>query len=98
MLRAHRHGFPKGLGPEMASPPRDAYKEGKMAVLTAKTRSKIPTGKFALPGRRYPIEDRAHAANARARASQFATPAEKAIIFRKTAKYFGSLKKLGGMA
>jgi len=41
-----------------------------MAKLTAKTRKKIPTGKFALPGKRYPIEDKAHAADAKGRATQ----------------------------
>jgi hypothetical protein len=32
-----------------------------MAKLTAKARSKIPSGKFAGPGRSYPIEDDNHA-------------------------------------
>ena len=32
-----------------------------MAKLTAKARSKIPTSKFAGPGRSFPIEDKAHA-------------------------------------
>ena len=41
-----------------------------MTKLTTKTRNKIPGGDFALPGRRYPIEDKAHARNAKARASQ----------------------------
>jgi len=57
--------------------------------LTSAARKAIPTSKFALPGRKYPIPDKSHAANARARASEFATPAEKATIFRKTAKFFG---------
>ena len=38
--------------------------------LTAAARKKIPTSEFAGPGRSYPIEDRAHAANAKARAKQ----------------------------
>lgn len=41
-----------------------------MAKLTAAARKKIPTGKFAGPDRSYPIPDRAHAANAKARATQ----------------------------
>lgn len=41
-----------------------------MTKLTTKARKNIPTEQFALPGRRYPVEDRAHAANAKARASQ----------------------------
>lgn len=38
--------------------------------LNAAARKKIPASKFALPGGRYPIEDRSHAANAKARATQ----------------------------
>jgi hypothetical protein len=38
--------------------------------LTAAARKKIPTKEFAGPDRSYPIEDRAHAANAKARARQ----------------------------
>lgn len=41
-----------------------------MAELTTKARKKIPTSKFAGPGRTYPVQDRAHAANAKARATQ----------------------------
>ena len=41
-----------------------------MAVLSTKTRNKMPDSKFALPGGRYPIPDKAHAGNAKARASQ----------------------------
>ena len=42
-----------------------------MAKLTSKERKKIPTKKFALPAeRKYPIPDKSHAANAKARATQ----------------------------
>ena len=42
-----------------------------MAKLRAAKRKKLPKSKFALPGsRKYPINDRAHAANAKARATQ----------------------------
>lgn len=42
-----------------------------MATLTAKSRNKLPKSSFGLPGSRsYPMPDRAHAANAKARASQ----------------------------
>lgn len=42
-----------------------------MAKLTTKQRSKLPLTSFGLPGKRaYPMPDRAHAANAKARASQ----------------------------
>lgn len=51
-----------------------------MAKLTAKARNKIKTSNFALPGRRYPIHDRSHAANALARVSQYGSPSEKARV------------------
>ena len=42
-----------------------------MAELKAKTRNKLPAKDFAEPKKRaYPIEDKAHARNAKARASQ----------------------------
>lgn len=59
-----------------------------MAKLTTEERNKIPESEFALPGRRYPIEDESHAANARARVSQHGTPEEKKRVFSKTAKFF----------
>jgi len=51
-----------------------------MAKLTAAARKRIPEGSFALPGRRYPIEDASHARNALARVSQHGTPEEKAKV------------------
>ena len=41
-----------------------------MAKLTAKKRKKLPKKSFAGPGRSYPVHDKAHAANAKARAKQ----------------------------
>jgi hypothetical protein len=42
-----------------------------MAKLTSKSRSKLPATKFALPEqKKYPINDKAHAQNAKARASE----------------------------
>jgi len=42
-----------------------------MSDLTKKTRDKLPAKEFAEPEKRaYPIEDKAHARNAKARASQ----------------------------
>ena len=43
-----------------------------MAKLTTKQRKALPKGEFAGPGpgKSYPVNDRAHAANAKARASQ----------------------------
>ena len=64
-----------------------------MTKLTAATRKKIPSGEFALPGRRYPIEDEAHARNALARVSQDGTPAEKAAVRRKVGRLYPNLKQ-----
>ena len=62
-----------------------------MAVLTAKARAKLPAAKFALPGGRYPINDRAHAANAKARVNQGnLSPAQKATVVAKANKVLGA--------
>ena len=59
-----------------------------MAKLTTKARKSISSKNFALPGRRYPIEDRAHARNALSRVSQYGSSAEKATVRSKVhAKY-----------
>lgn len=61
-----------------------------MAKLTSKGRAAIKTKNFALPGRRYPIEDKSHARNALARVSQHGTPAQKATVRAKVkSKYPG---------
>jgi hypothetical protein len=41
-----------------------------MSKLTTKQRDNLPDDKFALPGHKYPVEDAAHARNAKARAAQ----------------------------
>ena len=41
-----------------------------MAVLTTEARKKLPSSTFAGPGRSYPVPDKSHAANAKARATQ----------------------------
>jgi hypothetical protein len=41
-----------------------------MGKLSAKARKKLPSADFAGPNRSYPVQDRAHAANAKARATQ----------------------------
>ena len=42
-----------------------------MAKLTAAARKRIPSSEFGLPkSRKYPMENRSHAANAKARATQ----------------------------
>jgi hypothetical protein len=54
-----------------------------MSTLTTKERNAMPASEFGGPGRSYPMPDRAHAANAKARASQFASPEVKAEVFAK---------------
>jgi hypothetical protein len=68
-----------------------------MAELKAKTRNKLPAKDFAEPDKRaYPIEDKAHARNAKARAAQAVkagrmSKAEEAKIDKKAdAKLKGS--------
>jgi hypothetical protein len=63
-----------------------------MAKLTAATRAAIPTGSFALPGRRYPIEDASHARNALSRVSQFGSSGEKSKVRSAVARKFPGIK------
>lgn len=61
-----------------------------MSKLTTQERKNIPGKEFALPGRKYPIEDKSHARNALARVSEFGTPSQKATVRRKVeSKYPG---------
>lgn len=65
-----------------------------MAKLTTKARKALPTSAFAGPGRSYPVEDKAHAANAKARATQAVnagrmSPAVKSSILAKANKVLG---------
>lgn len=64
-----------------------------MAKLTAKTRNAIPSSEFALPGRRYPVEDRSHAQNALARVSQHGSSSEKAAVRAKVHAKYPSMGK-----
>jgi hypothetical protein len=63
-----------------------------MATLTTKVRKKVPKSEFGLPGeRKYPMPDKAHAANAKARATQMVnagklSPASKSKIDAKANK------------
>lgn len=73
-----------------------------MAKLTAKSRKKIPKSEFGLPGeRKYPMPDKSHAANAKARATQMAkkgklSASQKAKIFAKANKVLGKSKAKTG--
>ncbi len=72
-----------------------------MAVLTTKARNALPRSTFALPGRRYPINDPSHARNALARVSQYGTTSEKqrvrAAVHRKYPS-LGRAKNLSEMS
>jgi hypothetical protein len=70
-----------------------------MAKLTADKRKKIPKSEFGLPGeRKYPMENKAHAANAKARATQMVakgklSASSKEKIDAKANKILGKSKK-----
>jgi Family of unknown function (DUF6582) len=63
-----------------------------MSKMTTKARNALPASQFALPGsRKYPIADAAHAANAKARATQMAnkgklSASQKATILTRANK------------
>lgn len=66
-----------------------------MPKLKAAKRNSLPSSEFGLPGeRKYPVFDRSHAANAKARASQaeaagHITPGQKAAIDAKANRKLG---------
>jgi hypothetical protein len=70
-----------------------------MAKLTAATRKKIPKNEFALPGeKKYPVDTKARAANAKARATQMEKKGKlsmdsKKKIDAKADKVLGKSKK-----
>lgn len=70
--------------------------------LTAAARNKLPSSTFALPGRRFPINDKNHARVAKSYASRMASrgqlsAAQKAAVFAKAnAKLRGSGMRRGG--
>lgn len=70
-----------------------------MADLTSKKRNSLPKSSFGLPGdRKYPMPDKGHAANAKARASQMEkagklSPSAKAKIDAKANKILKKGKK-----
>lgn len=72
-----------------------------MAKLSGKKRKRISTKSFPLPGKRYPIPDKAHARNALTRVSAHGTPTEKARVRKAVARKFPSIgrtsrRKKGG--
>ncbi len=69
-----------------------------MAKITTKARKALPTSKFALPEeRKYPVDTRARAANAKARATQMVdkgklSETQKKTIDAKANKVLGKSK------
>lgn len=69
-----------------------------MTELSAKKRNKLKKETFGLPGeRKYPMPDKSHAANAKARATQMVkkgklSPSAKAKIDAKANKILGGKK------
>ena len=59
--------------------------------LTSEKRNALPTKTFALPNRRYPINDASHARNALARVSQFGSSSEKATVRAKVRRKFPTI-------
>ncbi len=69
-----------------------------MSKLTTSARKKLPKSAFALPGDRYPVEDKAHARDAKARAAQGynsgrLTASEKAKVDRKADAVLSKTRK-----
>lgn len=69
-----------------------------MAKITTSQRKKLPSSAFAGPNRSYPVNDRSHAANAKARAQQQFNKgnmpkSELSRIDRKADKVLKSTKK-----
>ena len=65
-----------------------------MSKLTTKARKALPAKDFAGPGRSYPVENKAHARNAKARSSEMErkgklSPSAKAKIDRKADRVLG---------
>lgn len=66
-----------------------------MAKLTSKSRNNLPSSSFGMPGsRKYPMPDKAHAANAEARATQMVnkgklSPSTAAKIKAKARRILG---------
>ena len=78
---------------------RAAHRKGKtVARLTTKARKRLKKSDFAIPSKApgpgsYPIEDRAHAARAKGRVTQYGSPSEKKQVRRAVAKKYPSLGK-----
>ena len=71
-----------------------------MAKLTTKERKRLPAADFAGPGRSYPVEDKGHARDAKARTSEMEhegrmSKAEESRIDRKADRVLGTQAHMG---
>lgn len=66
-----------------------------MSKLNTGRRNALPLSSFALPGRRYPIEDPGHARAALSRGAQHASPNELATIRQKVRRRYPGIKVSG---
>lgn len=64
-----------------------------MARLTTKQRKQLKGSSFALPGRRYPINNPSHARNALSRVSQHGSSTEKAKVRAAVKRKYPSIGK-----
>jgi hypothetical protein len=65
--------------------------------LTTDQRNDLADKTFALPGRRYPLNDANHARNALARVAQHGTAQEKAVVRSKVKARFPGIHTDSGM-
>lgn len=63
-----------------------------MANLTASTRNALPNDAFAVPGRKYPVNDPSHARDALSRVSANGSPQEKQLVRKKVRARFPGIK------
>lgn len=90
----------RGPGPDrMRRACGGAVQKADGGPLTTKERNALPKKSFALPGRRYPINDANHARNALSRVAQNGTPEEKSAVRGAVKRKFpgiGQKKASGG--
>lgn len=64
-----------------------------MASLTTAERNRLPSSDFGIPSKRaYPIENKAHARAALARASKYASPSQQKQIRERVHRKYPSIK------
>ncbi len=90
-LRGNKRPMPAAQGRPMPMGAPAPMAHG--GPLNAKTRNALASSSFALPGRRYPINDPNHARNALARVSQHGSPEEKSLVRSAVHRKFPSIGK-----